>query len=74
MEEQIDQVAEREEADHTGASVGAAGSRARHGEYQIGDDHARSWIVRGSPSGGFSPARIASHVVQRQVGFSNTRT
>ena len=44
-----------------------------HGRYQIGDDQARSWIVGGSPGRGSTPARIASQVDQRQVGFSSTR-
>ena len=45
-----------------------------HGRYQIGDDHARSWIVVGMPGRGSTPARRASHVDHRQVGFSSTLT
>ena len=47
--------------------------RDAHGWYQIGDDQARSWIVGGKPGLGSTPARIASQVDQRQVGFSSTR-
>ena len=43
------------------------------GRYQIGDDQARSWIVGGRSGRGLTPARIASQVDQRQVGFSSTR-
>lgn len=43
------------------------------GEYQIGDDQARSWIVAGSPSGIAIPSRAASRVLQRGVGISSTR-
>ena len=43
------------------------------GIYQIGDDQARSWMVASRSARGDKPARIASHVDQRQVGFSKTR-
>lgn len=50
-----------------------ASSSQREGVYQMGDDQARSWIVACMSGRGFTPARIASQVDQRQTGFSNTR-
>ena len=44
------------------------------GTIQIGDDQARSWIVAGRDTRGATPAFTASHVDQRQIGFSRTRT
>ena len=44
------------------------------GTYQMGEDHARSWIVFGKAGLGGTPARSASRVDQRQTGFSSTRT
>jgi hypothetical protein len=41
---------------------------------QIGELHARSWIVFASFGLGSTPARSASHVDQRHDGFSSTRT
>ena len=52
----------------------AAGRLAnRYGAYQIGEVHARSWIVAGTPSSSGRPARAASNVLQRGVGISITR-
>ena len=45
-----------------------------YGTYQMGDDQARSWMVAGRPGFGGFPARMASQVDQRQVGFCSTRT
>jgi hypothetical protein len=47
---------------------------AEAGSTQIGDDQARSWIVVGRSGRGSTPLRRASHVDQRHVGFSSTRT
>ena len=44
------------------------------GVYQIGELHARSLTVGGSDGGGAAPRASARCVVQRQVGFSSTRT
>jgi len=56
-------------------SNGAVGSDSNHFlRLQIGDDQARSWIVAGRSGRGSMPARSASQVDQRQVGFSSTRT
>ena len=44
------------------------------GAYQIGELHARSWIVAGSPPGIAMPSAAASRVLQRGVGISSTRT
>ena len=44
------------------------------GSYQIGDENARSWIVLGTTPRGVVPARMASQVDHRHVGFSSTRT
>ena len=44
------------------------------GTYQMGEDHARSWMTVGRSGFGSTPARTASQVDQRQVGFSRTRT
>jgi hypothetical protein len=44
------------------------------GTYQIGDDQARSWMVVGRFGAGATPARTASQVDHRQVGFWSTRT
>ena len=45
-----------------------------YGVTQIGDDQARSCSVAGLSGRGSTPARMASQVVHRQVGFSSTRT
>ena len=42
--------------------------------YHIGDDQARSCMVMSTSGLILLPVRIASQVVQRQVGFSNTLT
>ena len=44
------------------------------GSIQIGEDQARSWRVLYQSGRGGDPARRASQVDQRQVGFSSTRT
>ena len=44
------------------------------GTYHIGELHARSCIVEGKSSLGFSPDFNASHVDHRHVGFSKTLT
>ena len=56
---------------------------APSGRYQIGDDHARSWIVfgrvqqaskpGGAPAVQSTPCALQSRVLQRQTGFSMTR-
>src|SRR6266446_6757596 len=43
------------------------------GEYQIGEPHARSWMVADTTSGGAMPSLWAWMVVQRGVGISSTR-
>ena len=43
------------------------------GAIHIGELQARSWIVAGTFDVGSTPARIASQVDQRQVGFCSTR-
>src|SRR6266436_8168145 len=43
------------------------------GEYQIGEPHARSWMVADTTSGGETPSLWAWIVVQRGVGISSTR-
>lgn len=47
--------------------------RARLGVYQIGEDHARSWMVADTCLEKSRWLRIASHVLQRHTGFSITR-
>ncbi len=54
--------------------VGLVAPAAAGGAYQIGDDHARSWIVAGRPSGIGTPSATASRVLQRGVGISMART
>ncbi len=50
------------------------GRAARYfGAYQIGELHARSWMLIGSPSGTGTPRFAASIVLQRGVGISITR-
>ena len=44
------------------------------GTYHIGELHARSCIVEGKSSLGFSPDFNASHVDHLHVGFSKTLT
>ena len=44
------------------------------GSRQMGEDQPRFWTVSGTSSGGGTPAPFANHVVQRQLGFSITRT
>ena len=43
------------------------------GAIQMGELQARSWMVVGKSLRGGTPARRASQVDQRQVGFSSTR-
>src|SRR3972149_8428325 len=43
------------------------------GVYQIGELHARSWMVAATTSGGAMPSCLAWIVVQRGVGISSTR-
>src|SRR5262245_51949395 len=43
------------------------------GVYQMGELHARSWIVAATTSGGAIPSCLAWIVVQRGVGISSTR-
>ena len=45
-----------------------------YGLYQMGEDQARSWMVFFRSDLGSTPARTASQVDQRQVGFSSART
>ncbi len=45
-----------------------------YGCTQIGDDHPRCCSAAGISAGGVTPALFATQVVQRHVGFSNTRT
>ena len=40
----------------------------------MGELQARSLITGGTPSGNAAPVSSACQVVQRQVGFSSTRT
>jgi len=47
--------------------------KAAPGVYQIGDDHARSWIDNGLPVGGGRPYFAARIVDQRGVGISSAR-
>ncbi len=51
----------------------AAPGVERGGVYQMGDDHARSWIDNGLPVGGGRPYFAARIVDQRGVGISSTR-
>ena len=51
----------------------AAARAPADGMYQIGEDHARSWIVGGTTSGGAMPSCLAWIVVQRGVGIYSTR-
>ena len=44
-----------------------------YGEYQMGELQARSCMVAGRSGLGGTPCRMASHVDQRQLGFSSTR-
>src|SRR5436190_10249149 len=52
---------------------GAALRASALGVYQIGELHARSWIVADTTSGGAMPSFAAWIVVQRGVGISSTR-
>lgn len=61
-----------EDSKNDGSLAIADGSDQR-GTIQIGEDHARSWMVVAKSGLGAVPARIASQVDQRQVGFSSTR-
>ena len=56
------------------AAEGSDLSVRRWGRVQIGDDQPRCCTVVGRSSGGSIPALLASDVVQRQLGFSSTRT
>ena len=58
----------------TDDAVAGADAERYSGTYQIGDDQARSCRVAGRSGRGSTPARIASQVFHRQVGFSSTRT
>jgi hypothetical protein len=55
-------------------STCATGSMRYRAVYQIGDDHARSRTVFGNVAGCSTPTRFASYMLQRQTGFSSTRT
>ena len=63
----------RQREGESGDQAPGKGAQTAHGRYQIGDDQALSWIVGGRSGRGSTPARIASQVDQRQVGFSSTR-
>ena len=43
------------------------------GVYQMGELHARSWMLTATTSGGGTPSCLAWIVVQRGVGISSTR-
>jgi len=43
------------------------------GTYQIGEDHARSWMVAGTSGGNGSPRLTETIVLHRGVGISSTR-
>lgn len=63
-----------ESASRVWQADGCTLSNPSQGEFtQIGDDHARCCTVAGTSAGRSTPASLASAVVQRQLGFSNTR-